>query len=82
MDAARTRVTAGGRVALPARFRESLGLQIGDDMIMELGDGELRLIPSSVALRHAQELVERYAGGSRGLADELLGERRREASRA
>ena len=82
MDAARTRVTAGGRVVLPARFRESLGLQIGDEVIIELGDGELRLIPSSVALRRAQELVERYAGGTRSLADELLVERRREASRA
>ena len=58
MDTARTRVTAGGQVVLPARFRESVGLQIGDEVIVELGDGELRLIPSSVALRRAQELVE------------------------
>jgi AbrB family looped-hinge helix DNA binding protein len=43
MAARHVRIAPGGRVVIPAEFRKALGVHIGDSVVIELKEGELRL---------------------------------------
>jgi AbrB family looped-hinge helix DNA binding protein len=75
---ARTTLDANGRVVVPAPFRRALGLEEGDEVILRLGEGEIRITTPRQALRRAQELVRRRVSRTRSLAAELVRERREE----
>ena len=77
----RTRVSEGGRIVIPAEFREALGLAVGDEVRLRLDDGEIRIFTLEHAIRRAQELVRRYVPEGVSLVDELIAERRAEAAR-
>ena len=77
----KTRITEGGRIVIPAEYRKALGLQVGDEVMLTLDDGELRIMTIEAAIRRAQEIVSRYVPEGRSLADELIAERRAEAAR-
>jgi AbrB family looped-hinge helix DNA binding protein len=81
MARAKTRLTQGGRVVIPAEFRRALDIKVGDEVIIELGEGQLTLMTTQHAIRRAQEVVRRYIPEGRGLVDELISERRAEAAR-
>lgn len=72
----RARVAEGGRIVIPAEYRQALGLHVGDDVILRLEDGEVRILTLQKAIQRAQELVRRYVPEGRSLADELIAERR------
>jgi AbrB family looped-hinge helix DNA binding protein len=74
-------IAPGGRVVLPAEFRKALGVSVGDSVVIELRDGELRLRSFDAAIRRAQETVRKYVPEGVSLADELIRERREEAAR-
>ena len=57
---------------------QALGLQIGDEVILRLEDGEIRIFTPQQAIKHAQELLRRYLPEGRSLSDELIAERRME----
>lgn len=71
----------GGRLVIPAAYRQALGVREGDEVILQLAQGELRILTLDQALRRAQTLVRRYVPAGRSLADELIQERRQEARR-
>ncbi len=71
----------GGRLVIPARYRQALGLRDGDEVIVWLDGEELRILTPGQALRRAQVLLRRYVPAERSLADEIIDERRREARR-
>ena len=77
----RVAIGEGGRIVIPASYRQALNLNEGDEIILQLADGELRLLTAEEALRRAQELVRRYVPAGRSLAEELIEERRQEARR-
>ena len=77
----RARVGPGGRVVIPAALRRSLKIETGDEVILYLEDGELRLYTYPVAVERAQALIRKHIPESMNLADELLADRRREAAR-
>jgi AbrB family looped-hinge helix DNA binding protein len=79
MGNVRAKIAAGGRVVLPAEYRRALGLREGDEVILRLTDGEVRILSPRQAIQRAQELVDRYVPSGRSLADELIAERRQEA---
>ena len=81
MAARHVRIAPGGRVVIPADFRKALGLAVGDDVVIELADGELRLRSLREAVRRAQEIVRKHVPEGVSLADELIAERRAEAAR-
>jgi bifunctional DNA-binding transcriptional regulator/antitoxin component of YhaV-PrlF toxin-antitoxin module len=81
MPSRHVRIAPGGRVVIPADFRKALGVEIGDDMVMELTNGELRLRSFDAALKRVQEIVRKYVPEGVSLADELIRERREEAAR-
>jgi AbrB family looped-hinge helix DNA binding protein len=78
MTQVKTKIGEGGRIVIPAEYRQALGLQVGDEVILRLEGRELRIFTLNQAIRRAQELVSRSIPQERSLADELIAERRRE----
>ena len=74
----KTKLAEGGRIVIPAEYRQALGLHVGDELILRLENGEVRIFTTRQAIRRAQELVHRYIPQKRSLSDELIAERRRE----
>ena len=72
-------VGPGGRVVIPAAYRDALGIAEGDAVVMRLDGEELRLISDETEVLRVRELVARYVPEGVSLVDELLRERRREA---
>jgi len=81
MARVKAKVTEGGRIVIPAEFRRALGLDVGDEVILDLQEGQLTLFTPWQAIRRAQELVRRHVPPGRRLVDELIAERRAEATR-
>ena len=81
MHEIRVRVGPGGRIVIPAAYRQALGIGVGDELILRLEDGELRLLTAKQAIEQAQALVRRWVPAERSLADELIAERRAEVVR-
>jgi AbrB family looped-hinge helix DNA binding protein len=75
----KVRISEGGRIVIPAEFRKQLGVEIGDELIIRMENGELRLLTKQQAILHAQHLTLQYLKQDRSLADELIAERRGEA---
>jgi AbrB family looped-hinge helix DNA binding protein len=71
----KTTLTEGGKIVIPPEYRQALGLHIGDEVVLRLEDGEVRLFPSQQRMKRAQELLRRYIPEGRSLSDELIAER-------
>ncbi|MBE9216000.1 AbrB/MazE/SpoVT family DNA-binding domain-containing protein [Plectonema cf. radiosum LEGE 06105] len=78
MQTIKTKISEGGRVVIPSEYRKQLGLEVGDEVIIQLVDGEMRIFTLEQAVKRAQEIVRRYIPEGRSLSDELLEERRQE----
>ena len=70
-----------GRIVVPAKLRNSLGIEPGDEIVLRLENGEIRLIPLHHAVKMAQETVRRYVPAGTSLVDALIQARREEAAR-
>jgi AbrB family looped-hinge helix DNA binding protein len=77
----RTKLGSGGRLVIPSGYRRALGVSPGDEVILVLEDGAVRVLTPREAVRRAQSLVRRYVAPSARLADELIQDRRKEARR-
>jgi len=73
-------IGSGGRLVIPAAFRKKMGVEVGDEVLIRLEDGEVRVISRQAALRRAQARVAKYVRDDRGWTDELIAERRRWAA--
>ena len=72
---------ARGRLVLPARLRQCLGLKPGDRLIVTVdAEGGFRAVPAREHARRLRGLYRELAPG-RSLAQELIAERREEARR-
>ena len=78
---AKTRLSANGRIVIPAAIREKLGIHPGDPVLMEVEDGVLRIesYPTMIA-RVQRELAHLRRPGVLA-SDELIQERREESRR-
>ena len=81
MASIKTKIGEGGRVVVPAKYRKALDLKPGDDVILVLENGEVRITTLPRVIQRAQEMVRRYNPEGRSLVDELIQERRDEANR-
>ena len=75
----RMRVNENGRVVIPAIFRKRLGIRIGDEVVLQLEDDELRIITLKRNIERAQRLVRKHVKPGTSLVDELIAERREAA---
>ena len=77
----RATIGEGGRLVIPAAVRKAMGIEPGDEVSLTLEDAELRIISTRKAIERAQALVRKYVLEGVSLVDELIRERREEASR-
>jgi antitoxin PrlF len=73
------KLDSNGRIEIPESLRQSWGVSAGDEILMSLDGGELRLFTRKGGLRLAQSIVRRYLRPGESLTDELIRDRRREA---
>jgi AbrB family looped-hinge helix DNA binding protein len=78
---AKARLNANGRVVIPVAMREALDLRPGDEVIMRVEDGDLRLSTRRQALARARRMIRRYIPEDEDLTQSLIEDRRREAAR-
>lgn len=71
----RVKVGKGSRVVIPVKVRRELGIDAGDQFVLRVDSGEMRLLSISDAIRRAQELVAQYVPKGESLVDSLLAER-------
>jgi AbrB family looped-hinge helix DNA binding protein len=75
----RLRLNENGRVVIPAAFRKALGIKPGDEVILRVDDGELRISTLRSRLERARRHVRKYVKPGVSLVDELIAERREES---
>lgn len=77
----KTKIRENGRLVIPAAYRKALGLKTGDEVLLVLEDGEIRVVSARQAIARAQTLLRHYIPKGRSLSEELIRERREEAAR-
>jgi bifunctional DNA-binding transcriptional regulator/antitoxin component of YhaV-PrlF toxin-antitoxin module len=70
---------SNGCIQIPDTVRRAWGVSAGDEILMALDGGELRLFTRKGGLRLAQSIVSRYLRPGESLVDELIRDRRHEA---
>lgn len=81
MNVQRGKLVSGGRLQIPVDIRRSLGLSDGDEVRMEVVDGELRVRSFRETLNRVRERLRPYVPEGVSLADELIAERRAAAEK-
>ncbi|PKB82433.1 MAG: hypothetical protein BZY88_04155 [SAR202 cluster bacterium Io17-Chloro-G9] len=80
METTTTILGKSGRLVLPAHFRRAMGIEPGDELILALDEGQLRIFTRAEAVRRVQGILKHLAPGQ-SLVDELIEERRAESAR-
>ncbi|MCC7307047.1 MAG: AbrB/MazE/SpoVT family DNA-binding domain-containing protein [Acidobacteria bacterium] len=78
-DSIKTKVTQGGRIVIPAKMRDALGIKVGKNVTLTLKNGSLEITTRDEALRRIEEMMKPHIKPGRSVVDELIAERRREA---
>ena len=76
----RVRVDSAGRIVVPAGLRRALGIGIGQELVMSLDDGFVRLQTIDAALERVRAIARIRRRGKASVADEFIAERRAEAA--
>jgi AbrB family looped-hinge helix DNA binding protein len=74
-------IRQGGRVIIPAQLRAELGLNIGDELIATVDNGELKLSTLKERIRRLQELLAPYKSPGESVVDDFIADRRAEAAK-
>jgi AbrB family looped-hinge helix DNA binding protein len=76
----KVQVHSGGRVVLPSKLRKELNIQNGDEIVLRLENGSIRLVPLNQAIRIAQQSVKKYVPKGTSLVADLIQARREEST--
>lgn len=80
MEVFHTQIEADGKIQLPPQVLEKLDFEFGQDVELEIEKKSLRVsLTRAERLKRAQALVKKHVSPEISLADELIGDRRREA---
>ncbi|MBW8308664.1 MAG: AbrB/MazE/SpoVT family DNA-binding domain-containing protein [Candidatus Paracaedibacteraceae bacterium] len=69
--AIRTKITAGGKVSIPSIYRKRLELREGEEVLMEIQEGQLIISSLRTSLLKARNLINKYHS-KKGSLDEQL----------
>jgi AbrB family looped-hinge helix DNA binding protein len=75
----KTQISRSGRIVVPVKLRKALEIQAGDEVVMRLENGSIRMIPLRQAVILAQKTVRQYVPKGASLVDALIQARREEA---
>ncbi len=75
------RVAEGGRVVIPAEARDRLGLHTGSELLLTVEGDRATLMSSRASRRRCRSSLPKYIKPGTKLSEELMAERKREASR-
>ncbi len=75
----KTKVTEGGRIVIPAKLRNALGIEVGKNVLLTLKNGVLEITTRDEAFQRIEEMMKPYIKPGRSVVDELIAERREEA---
>jgi len=75
----KTQLGKSGRLLLPVKIRKALDLHPGDEIVLRLEEGQIKLIPLRQAVSIAQQRVKMYVPENKSLVESLIRERRAEA---
>ena len=78
--ARRVRLDSGGRIVVPAGFRRALGVEGGEELLMSLDDGFVRLQTIDAALERVRAIARSKRRSDASVVDEFIAERRAEAA--
>ena len=81
MSTVRVKVGTNGRLVIPAELRKETGITDGKVVIMENVNGELRVRPMEKVIKSAQERLRPHLVGKKSMAEDLIADRRSEATR-
>jgi AbrB family looped-hinge helix DNA binding protein len=76
----KAKVTEGGRIVIPTKLRQALGIEIGENVTLSVKNNTLQITTQKEALRRIQALVRKHVPEGVSLVDELIKERREEAA--
>jgi AbrB family looped-hinge helix DNA binding protein len=76
----RVQVHSGGRFVLPSKLRKELQIKAGDEIVLQLENGSIRMVPLHQAVVIAQQAVKKYVPQGTSLVDDLIQARREEAA--
>jgi AbrB family looped-hinge helix DNA binding protein len=77
----RAKVNDEGRLVIPAPCRKQLGLQPGQEVLLQVTRDGILLTTFDQALKHFQDEVTKLVGPGVSLPDDLIADRRAEATR-
>lgn len=77
----KTVLDASGSIRIPRAVLEAWNVSPGDELLVRLDDGELRMLTRNAGARRARDILRKYAREGQSMAEELIAERRREAGR-
>jgi AbrB family looped-hinge helix DNA binding protein len=76
-----SKVDASGRISLPAEIRASLGVEVGDFVIVKQEGSSIEILTPMQAVRKAQKYFQKLVPPGVSLADEIIQEHRDEVAR-
>lgn len=68
-----------GRVVIPAKVRQEMGIEGSEELVMGLENGVLTLVSKRAARLAARQSVKRLVSPGVSMCEELLRERRQDA---
>lgn len=78
----RVKLGEGGRLVIPAAMRDALGIKPGDDIALEVVDGELRVKSYRAVIAELQAEFGKLVPAGMNVVDDFLSERKEEQERA
>lgn len=75
------KVIDGGKIVLPAKLRRSLGIKVGDSVLIDEEGGRAVITTRQQRLREIQAEFARLKRPGVSMVDELIAERRAECER-
>ncbi|MDX1916708.1 MAG: AbrB/MazE/SpoVT family DNA-binding domain-containing protein [Rickettsiaceae bacterium] len=75
----KAKMAKGGKISIPSACRKYLKLQSGDEIVFNLEEGRVILLPVKSLLEKARKIVTQYQASNKSLVDMLIEERRAEA---
>lgn len=76
MNSIATKLSSGGRIVLPASLRANLGLHEGDELLLSISNGEVRITPKALALKNALNIARQHLQNAPSLSEGLIAERK------